>query len=116
MATAVAGVMTRQPTIVRPDETLAEAARATRETEAGDVLVVDVRAVRRLPVVEGTQPVGIISLGDLAFTRDEETGPSAPAQCWSGRASPGCWAQRPCPAPTRRTCSLRRSSARHGIR
>ncbi|CUU59829.1 CBS domain-containing protein [Parafrankia irregularis] len=127
MATTVAEVMTRAPATVRPDETLAEAARTMRETEAGDVLVVDdgelvgiltdrdivirivaesrdtstakvheacsaeletvtpdtsiddaaelmrLRAVRRLPVVEGTQPVGIISLGDLAITRDEES-------------------------------------------
>ncbi|EFC82567.1 CBS domain-containing protein [Parafrankia sp. EUN1f] len=127
MATTVAEVMTRAPATVRPDETLAEAARTMRETEAGDVLVVDdgelvgiltdrdivvrivaedrdtsaakvseacsteletvtpdtliddaaelmrLRAVRRLPVVEGTQPIGIVSLGDLAIARDEES-------------------------------------------
>ena len=27
-------------------------------------------AIRRLPVVEGGQPVGIVSLGDLAVERD----------------------------------------------
>lgn len=127
MATTVAEVMTRAPATVRPDESLAEAARTMRETDAGDVLVVDdgelvgiltdrdivirivaedrdtsaakvreacsadletvtpdtliddaaelmrLRAVRRLPVVEGTEPVGILSLGDLAINRDEES-------------------------------------------
>ncbi|WP_026239964.1 CBS domain-containing protein [Parafrankia discariae] len=127
MATTVAEVMTREPAIVQPDQSLAEAARTMRETDAGDVLVVDdgklvgiltdrdivirivaenrdtsaakvreafsaeletvtpdtliddaaelmrLRAVRRLPVVEGSEPVGIISLGDLAITRDEES-------------------------------------------
>ena len=29
------------------------------------------RAVRRLPVVEGGKPIGIVSIGDLAIERDE---------------------------------------------
>jgi CBS domain-containing protein len=28
------------------------------------------KAIRRLPVVEGGQPVGMVSLGDLAVERD----------------------------------------------
>ncbi|MCZ7525017.1 MAG: CBS domain-containing protein [Acidimicrobiia bacterium] len=31
--------------------------------------VMQTRAVRRLPVVEGGRPVGIVSLGDLALER-----------------------------------------------
>ncbi|OAA23343.1 CBS domain-containing protein [Frankia sp. EI5c] len=127
MVTTVAEVMTRDPASVRPDQSLAEAARTMRETDAGDVLVVDdgqlvgiltdrdivirivaedgdtstakvreacsaeletvtpdtgiddaaelmrLRAVRRLPVVEGSDPVGIVSLGDLAIARDTES-------------------------------------------
>lgn len=35
------------------------------------VQVMRERAVRRLPVVEGGKPVGIVSIGDLAIERDE---------------------------------------------
>jgi CBS domain-containing protein len=127
MATTVAEVMTREPISVGPQESLAVAARAMREADAGDVLVVEddrlvgiltdrdivvravaedrdptaatvrdvcssdlesvtpdtrledaaelmrLRAVRRLPVVEGSRPVGVVSLGDLAVERDEES-------------------------------------------
>jgi CBS domain-containing protein len=31
------------------------------------------RALRRLPVVEGGRPVGIVSLGDLAIERDPDS-------------------------------------------
>jgi CBS domain-containing protein len=45
---------------IEPDMELADAERLMRE-----------RAVRRLPVVESGQAVGIVSLGDLATRRDE---------------------------------------------
>jgi CBS domain-containing protein len=44
---------------VSPDDTIADAVRIMRE-----------RALRRIPVVEGSRPVGIVSIGDLAVERD----------------------------------------------
>ncbi|MEW1776056.1 CBS domain-containing protein [Streptomyces sp. NPDC086777] len=45
---------------VTPDDSLDRAVRLMRE-----------HAVRRLPVVDGDRPVGIIAIGDLAIERDE---------------------------------------------
>ena len=47
---------------LEPNSTIDDAVKAMREAN-----------VRRLPVVEGGSPVGIISLGDLAMARDEES-------------------------------------------
>ncbi|MFJ3804596.1 CBS domain-containing protein [Streptomyces sp. NPDC090088] len=47
---------------ITPDDSLDRAVRLMRE-----------HAVRRLPVVEGDRPVGILALGDLAMERDEES-------------------------------------------
>lgn len=46
-------------TTVSPNTPIADAVRMMRE-----------KAVRRLPVVEGDRPVGVISIGDLAMERD----------------------------------------------
>ena len=45
---------------VTPDDSLERAVQLMRD-----------RAVRRLPVVEGGKPIGIVSIGDLAIERDE---------------------------------------------
>ena len=47
---------------VAPDAEVDEAIRLMRE-----------RAIRRIPVVEGDRPLGIVSLGDLAIARDRES-------------------------------------------
>ncbi|QTE02416.1 CBS domain-containing protein [Streptomyces cyanogenus] len=47
---------------VGPDDSLDRALGLMRE-----------HAVRRLPVVEGDRPVGIVSLGDMAIERGEDT-------------------------------------------
>jgi CBS domain-containing protein len=47
---------------VSPDDTVADAVRIMRE-----------RALRRIPVVEGSRPVGIVSIGDLAVERDTDS-------------------------------------------
>jgi CBS domain-containing protein len=45
-----------------PDQPIDEAVRLMRE-----------KHVRRVPVVEGSEPVGIVSIGDLAIERDKES-------------------------------------------
>jgi CBS domain-containing protein len=47
---------------VAPDAEVDEAIRLMRQ-----------RAIRRIPVVEGDRPLGIVSLGDLAIARDRES-------------------------------------------
>ncbi|MFD0692044.1 CBS domain-containing protein [Actinomadura fibrosa] len=47
---------------IGPDDSLERAAQIMRE-----------RAVRRLPVVEDGHPVGIVSLGDLAIEKDDDS-------------------------------------------
>ncbi len=58
----VQDVCTTEPTTVSPDDSLDDAVRTMRE-----------RNVRRLPVTEDGRVVGIISLGDLAIERDEDS-------------------------------------------
>jgi CBS domain-containing protein len=61
-ATRLAEICSAGLVTVSPDD---EAATALR-------LMID-RSLRRLPVVEGGRPVGIVSIGDLGSERDEST-------------------------------------------
>jgi CBS domain-containing protein len=58
-STPVREVYSAELTTLPPEETVDDAVRLMRE-----------KAVRRLPVVEGGRPVGIVSLGDLAVDRE----------------------------------------------
>ncbi|MEV0636640.1 CBS domain-containing protein [Streptomyces sp. NPDC050619] len=55
-------VCTPDPVVVAPDDPVPAAVALMRE-----------HAVRRLPVVEGGLPVGMVSLGDLAETQDPDS-------------------------------------------
>ena len=124
MSETVGSVMTRRPVTLQATAPVVEAARAMREADIGDVIVLEhdriagiltdrdivvrglaegrdlrhtavgdicsrvlttvsddssvedaiklmrEKAVRRLPVVAGDQPIGVVSLGDLALKRD----------------------------------------------
>ena len=61
-STPVREACSADPTTVTPDTAIEQAAELMRRN-----------AVRRLPVVEGDRPVGIVSLGDLAIERDEDS-------------------------------------------
>jgi CBS domain-containing protein len=61
-ATKVGDVASVDLTTLAPDDSVDEAVRLMRE-----------RAVRRLPIVEGGKPVGIVSIGDLAMERDPDS-------------------------------------------
>lgn len=58
----VGDAATEEVLTVSPETTIEEAVMLMRE-----------QAVRRLPVVEGNRPVGIVSLGDLAQERDPDS-------------------------------------------
>ena len=55
-------LFTTEPTTLSPDDSLDDAVDALRRAH-----------VRRLPVVEGSKVVGIVSIGDLAEARDEKS-------------------------------------------
>jgi CBS domain-containing protein len=55
----IADVFSRELTTLSPDDTVDQAVRLMRD-----------RSIRRLPVVSGGKPVGIVSIGDLAADRD----------------------------------------------
>ncbi|WP_077797194.1 CBS domain-containing protein [Streptomyces sp. JHA26] len=60
--TTVAGACSDDLVTVGPDDELDRAIRVMRE-----------HAVRRVPVVDGGHPVGIVALGDLAMERDPDS-------------------------------------------
>jgi CBS domain-containing protein len=55
-------VCSRSVTTLSPDDSLETAASRMRES-----------SVRRLPVVDDGRPLGIVSIGDLAIERDEQS-------------------------------------------
>lgn len=61
-STAAAELCSADLATLAPDDSVDRAIKLMRE-----------RAVRRLPVVENGRPVGIVSIGDLAMERDEES-------------------------------------------
>jgi CBS domain-containing protein len=60
--TTVGEICSRELTILSPDDAIGAAEKTMRD-----------RAIRRLPVVEGGRPVGIVSLGDLAVERNPDS-------------------------------------------
>lgn len=61
-ATIVGDICSKDLTTVSPDDPVDEAVRLMRDN-----------ALRRLPVVEGGKPVGIVSIGDLAIDLDSQS-------------------------------------------
>ena len=57
-----ADIASKELTTLPPDASVDDAVETMRE-----------KAVRRLPIVEGGKPVGIVSIGDLAIERDERS-------------------------------------------
>jgi CBS domain-containing protein len=60
--TTVGEICSRELTTLSPADAIVEAVKIMRD-----------KAIRRLPVVEGGRPVGIVSLGDLAVEADPES-------------------------------------------
>ncbi len=61
-STTVADAATTDLHTLSPDDSVEEAIELVRKHN-----------VRRVPVVEGAKPVGIVSIGDLALERDEDS-------------------------------------------
>lgn len=60
--TTVGDICTRDLTTLSPDDNVGAAVRMMTD-----------KAIRRLPVVEGGKPVGIVSIGDLAVDKDSDS-------------------------------------------
>ncbi len=58
----VGDICSRDIQTLAPDDDVSKAVEIMRD-----------RAVRRLPIVENGQPVGIVSIGDLAVERDQQS-------------------------------------------
>jgi CBS domain-containing protein len=61
-ATKVSDVATHDVASLTPDQTVDDAIKIVRE-----------KNVRRIPVLDGDKPVGIVSIGDLAIERDPDS-------------------------------------------
>lgn len=61
-STTIEEICSDNPTTLTPDANTADAVRLMRE-----------QAIRRLPIVEGGKPVGIVAIGDLAIERDPDS-------------------------------------------
>ena len=61
-STSVSEVATTDLHTLSPDDSVDDAIQLVREHD-----------IRRVPVVEGAKPVGIVSIGDLAVERDEDS-------------------------------------------
>jgi CBS domain-containing protein len=61
--TRVGDVCSRELTTVSPEDSVGQAVRLMRE-----------KAIRRLPVLEDGEIVGMLSIGDIAVARDSRTG------------------------------------------
>lgn len=60
--TPISELCSGELTTLSPTDTVGDAVRVMRD-----------KAVRCVPVVEGSRPVGIVALGDLAIVRDERS-------------------------------------------
>jgi CBS domain-containing protein len=60
--TSVGDICSRELTTLAPTDTIEDAVKVMRD-----------KAIRRLPVVEGGRPVGIVSLGDIAVESAPES-------------------------------------------
>jgi CBS domain-containing protein len=61
-ATTAGDVQSANTVVLNPQDRLETAAETMRRHD-----------VRRLPVVDGDRPIGVVSLGDLAIERDEDS-------------------------------------------
>ena len=61
-STTVAEIATRDVTTLEADSTIEDAIRLMKEQD-----------IRRLPITDGGKPAGIVSLGDLAMARDDDS-------------------------------------------